>query len=88
MACCTSPRSVILDDQEVTREAHMSLELLQGGGFGGNIPKTGLRGWGFSPGAASRRNVEHPAGPVTAASYVDHEVQTELLICQLLPSMA
>lgn len=51
-------------------------------------PETGRRGCGFRRSALSQRHVEHPAGPATAAPCVDQEVQTELLICQLLASVA
>lgn len=85
MAYCNLPHKVWgLDDQEMTGEACRSPELLWGGEFGGDVLKRGSEA--VDSVTPSQRHVEHPAGPVM--SRVGHEVQTELLLCQLFPGMA
>lgn len=69
--------------QEISRESCRSLMLLYGTRF--DVPKWGVGGCGFSWHTPSQRHCAHPSGPVTVTSCVDHAMQTDLLIWQLLP---
>lgn len=71
------PPSVILDDPEITREACGCRSFGRAGDLEGML-------WnGFGAGEGGSVRAEHILTVLTAASCAHHEVQIELLICQL-----